>query len=374
MRSRFGAPVWVSALAIAIFQVAGSFGAEHNQPDRKSIDFIAILLILVGPAALTLRYRWPLITAAIAGAAAVVYVGLGYPYGPIFLSVAVAFFSVVQSRQRRFTWIVAAAGYVGYLIAAQVDPRTKDEPNWAHLALVAGWVAVVWVAAELVRTRREQFAERRKAEADEQRRRADERRLTLAQELHDVLAHNISLINVQASVALHLLEEDPSQAGPALVNIKRASSEALHELRGALDLLRDGDPSAPRTPAPRLADIEKLVAGVRSGGLEVNLDMVSAQQPLSAAVELATYRIVQEALTNVTRHAQARHVEVHIACNNGIDIEVTDDGRGGNPTPRGNGITGMRERVAALGGTIDTGPRKGTRGFAVRAHLPEKTS
>lgn len=328
-----------------------------------------MLLILAGPAALTVRQRWPLLTAAVAGAAADVYIGLGYPYGPIFISVVVAFFAVVQSRQRRFAWVVAAAGYVGYVIAASVDPKSKDGPGWAHLALVAGWVAVVWVAAELVRTRREQFAERRKAEADEQRRRADERRLTLAQELHDVLAHNISLINVQASVALHLLEENPSQAGPALVNIKQASSEALHELRSALDLLRDG--AAPRTPAPRLADIESLVEGVRSGGLDVNLDMVPSPQPLSAAVELAAYRIVQEALTNVTRHAQARHVDVHIACNDGLDIDVTDDGRGGTPTP-GNGITGMRERVAALGGTIDAGPRLGTRGFTVHAHLPEK--
>jgi signal transduction histidine kinase len=365
--------VWVIALAVAIFQVGGSFGAAHNQPDRKSIDVIAMLLILAGPAALTVRYRWPLVTAAVAIAAVDVYVGLGYPYGPIFLSVVVAFFAVVQSRHRRFAWIVAAAGYVGYVIAASVDPRSKDGPGWGHLTLVAGWVAVVWVAAELVRTRREQFDERRQAEFDEQRRRADERRLTLAQELHDVLAHNISLINVQASVALHLLDENPSQAGPALLNIKQASSEALHELRSALDLLRDGDLAAPRAPAPRLADIESLVEGVRSSGLDVNLEMPSTRQPLPAAVELAAYRIVQEALTNVTRHAQARHVDVHIACNEGIDIEVTDDGRGGTPMA-GNGITGMRERVAALGGTIDAGPRVGIRGFTVRAHLPEKKS
>ncbi|MEY2582564.1 MAG: hypothetical protein QOE09_2413 [Ilumatobacteraceae bacterium] len=373
MRSRSGAPAWVVALAVAIFQVAGSFGAAHNQPDRKSIDVIAILLLLAGPAALAFRYRWPLSSTAVAVAAADVYVGLGYPYGPIFLSVVVAFFAVVQSRQRRFVWIIAAAGYVGYVIAARVDPTAKPGTDYAHLELVAGWVAVVWVAAELIRTRREQFAERRKAAAEAERRQADERRLTLAQELHDVLAHNISLINVQASVALHLLDENPSQAGPALVNIKQASSEALHELRSALDLLRDGDLSAPRTPAPRLADIETLVAGVRSGGLDVNLEMAPAHQPLSAAVEVAVYRIVQEALTNVTRHAEARHVDVHIACCGGIDIEVTDDGHGGTPTA-GNGITGMRERVAALGGTIDAGPRVGRRGFTVRAHLPEQTS
>jgi signal transduction histidine kinase len=231
----------------------------------------------------------------------------------------------------------------------------------------------VWVASELVRTRREQFAERRKGAADEQRRRADERRLGLAQELHDVLAHNISLINVQASVALHLIDEDPSQAAPALRNIKQASSEALHELRSALDLFREGGSEPPRTPAPRLVDVDALVAGVRNSGLDVHLDMVPPTQPLSAAVELAAYRIVQEALTNVTRHAQAGHVDVRVACNNGIDIEVTDDGRGGMPQA-GNGITGMRERVASLGGTIDAGPRQGARGFTVTAHLPVPNS
>ncbi len=238
---------------------------------------------------------------------------------------------------------------------------------------MAGWVVVVWVAAELVRTRREQFAERRKAAADEQRRHADERRLRLAQDLHDVLAHNISLINVQASVALHLLEENPRQAGPALLNIKQASREALHELRSALDLLRDGDLEAPRTPAPRLADIGTLVAGVRNSGLDVNLEMAHSDRSLPAAVELAAYRIVQEALTNVTRHAQARHVDVHITVADAIDIDVTDDGRGGAPTP-GNGITGMHERAAALGGTINTGPRSGAPGFTVTAHLPVDAS
>lgn len=364
--------VRVSALLIAIFQLGGSFGASHNQPDRKSLDAVAVLLILAGPAALAVRDRWPLVTAAIAAAAADVYVGLGYPYGPIFVSVAVAFFTLVQSSRRPASWFVAAAGYAGYVIAAELDPRAHGT-RWAHLVLVAGWVVVVWVASELVRTRREQHAERRRAEADEQRRRADERRLRLAQDLHDVLAHNISLINVQASTALHLLDEHPSQAAPALLNIKRASSEALRELRGALDLLRDGEMEAPRSPAPRLADIGTLVDGVRSGGLDVHLDLEEPDRPLPGAVELAAYRIVQEALTNVTRHAGAHRVDVRVVCTDGIDIAISDDGRGGTPTP-GNGITGMRERVAALGGTIEAGPRSGARGFEVTAHLPTEAS
>ena len=362
----------LSALAVAVFQLAGTIGASHNQPDRKSIDVIAVLLVLTGPAALAVRDRWPLVAATVAAAAADIYIGLGYPYGPIFVSVALALFSAIQFGRRRPSWIIAGAAYGGYVLATALDPRANDRAGWAHLTLVAGWVAVVLVVSELVRTRREQFAERRRAEADEQRRQADERRLRVAQDLHDVLAHNISLINVQASVALHLIEEHPDQAGTALVNIKQASREALHELRSALDLLRDGDDGhAPRTPAPRLEDIDTLVAGVRSSGLDVRYELTPPSRPLPAAVELATYRIVQEALTNVTRHSGARTASVRIACDHDIDIEITDDGRGG-PATAGNGITGMRERAGALGGTLDAGPRPG-KGFRVAAHLPVET-
>ena len=365
--------MWVSALAIGIVQLGGSIGASHNEPARKPLDIIAVLLVLAGPAALAVRDRRPLVTAAIAGAAADVYIGLGYPYGPIFISVAVAFFTAVQAGKRRGFWMVVAASYVGYVIASQLDPKAPDGPRWGHLALVAGWLAVVIVVSDLVRTRREQYAERRQVERDEQRWRVDERRLRVAQELHDVLAHNISLINVQASVALHLLDEHPDQARPALVNIKEASREALHELRGALNVLRDDDGlHAPRIPAPRLTDVETLVAGVRSSGLDVRLTLVPPTQALPAAVELAAYRIVQEALTNVTRHADAHSVDVRLTCADGIDIEISDDGRGGTPT-LGNGITGMSERAASLGGTIEAGPGPAG-GFRVAAHIPAHPS
>jgi signal transduction histidine kinase len=182
-----------------------------------------------------------------------------------------------------------------------------------------------------------------------------------------VLAHNISLINVQASVALHLIDEQPDQVRPALTTIKETSRDALHELRTALDLLRRGD-EAPLAPTPRLADLDRLLAGVRSSGLDVRLEHDGTPPALSAAVELAAYRIVQEALTNVTRHAQARHVTVRIGYADGVRVEVTDDGVGGT-APAGNGITGMRERAEALGGSVETGPRPGG-GFRVAARLP----
>lgn len=142
-------------------------------------------------------------------------------------------------------------------------------------------------------------------------------------------------------------------------------------MRTALDVLRN-DGAAPRTPAPNLADLDMLVDGVRAGGLGVELEIDGPVPPLSAAVELAAYRIVQEALTNVTRHARAHHVTVRLAYADGVDIEVVDDGVGGSPLDgNGNGIRGMRERAISIGGSIDAGPRQGG-GFRVAAHLPAR--
>jgi signal transduction histidine kinase len=358
--------VWLSALLVGFFQVVGSFGASHDAPERKALDAVAVVLVLLGPAALAVRDRWPLVAVVVSMAAASVYIGMGYAYGPIFLSVVVALFSSVQAGQRRPTWLLAAAGYGAYLVATVVDPKPGPSPAAVHLALVAGWLVVVLAVSELVRVRRERVAELARAEEDAERRRVGEQRLRMAQELHDVLAHNISLINVQAGVALHLIDEQPEQARTALANIKEASRDALHELRTALDVLRHGD--APRAPAPRLADLDTLVAGVRAGGLDVRLERAGAPVPLPSAVELAAYRIVQEALTNVTRHARASAVTVRLGYGDGVTVEVLDDGVGG-PAGPGNGIAGMRERAAALGGTVEAGARPGG-GFGVVAHLP----
>jgi signal transduction histidine kinase len=357
------------ALAVGVFQVVGSFGAADNQPERKAIDALALVLVLLGPAALAVRGRWPLAAVAVACAAAAVYIGLGYPYGPIFVSVVVALFAAVQAGRRRATWLLAAAGYVAFVVAQGVDPRADGGLRWLHLALVAGWLCLVLAVAEVVRVRREQTAERVRAASEARERRAGEQRLQLAQELHDVLAHNISLINVQASVSLHLIDEQPDQARAALTAIKAASHEALDELRTALDLLRRGG-DAPLAPAPRLRELDTLVDLVRAGGLDVRLEQDAPPPPLPHPVELAAYRIVQEALTNVTRHAEATKAVVRVDYADGVTVEVTDDGAGGAAADtNGHGIAGMRERAAAVGGTLEAGPRAGG-GFRVVAHLP----
>ena len=358
----------LSALGVGIIQVVGSFGAASNQPDRKAIDVFAVILVLTGPIALALRDRWPLVAIAASVIAANVYVGFGYPYGPIFLSVAVALFAAVQQGRRRSAAVLAGLGFVGFVVAGVFDPKANNDVDLVHFAAVAGWLAMLLAIAELVRVRRAQFFERQRAAEDEERRRVSEQRLLLAQELHDVLAHNISLINVQASVALHLIDERPEQARPALLNIKAASHDALGELRTALDVLRRGA-DAPRSPAPTLADLDALVDGVRAGGVDIDVAVEGTARPLPAAVELAAYRIVQEALTNVTRHARAAHVTVRLQYGDGVNVEVLDDGVGG-PTEAGNGIVGMRERAGALGGSVVAGPRRGG-GFRVAAHLPD---
>ncbi len=360
--------VWAGALLIALFQVVGSFGASDNQPDRRTIDGVAVVLLVLGPAALAWRDRWPIAAAVVAVAAADVSIALGYPYGPIFLSVVVALFAGVQAGRRRATWLVAAAGYVGFVAAALVGG--DEGASTVHLSLVAGWLAVVLAVSEVVRVRRDQAVARERAAHEERQRLIGDQRLLLAQELHDVLAHNMSLINVQASVALHLIDEQPEQARPALTTIKQASRDALRELRTALDVLRRGE-EAPRAPAPRLADVDALVARVRAGGVDVRLEHDGPKAELPSPVELAVYRIVQEALTNVTRHASAHAVTVRIGYDDGVTVEVTDDGTGGVAEP-GNGILGMRERAAALGGTLEAGPSPGG-GFRVAAHLPGGT-
>jgi signal transduction histidine kinase len=359
--------IWLSALGVAAFQVIGTIGATSNQPERKDIDVLAIVLALAGPAALAVRDRWPVAAVAVSMGAAALSYGLGYAFGPIFVSAIVAIIYAVLQGYRRATWVVSALGYGALAAGMALDTRPDEVSLTVKLSLVAGWLLVVLAVAEVVRSRRDAFRERARAEDEERQRLVGEQRLELAQEMHDVLAHHISLINVQAGVALHLIDEQPERARPALAEIKSASREALRELRGALDILRRGI-EAPRAPAPRLDELDRLVATVAASGLDVTLDDADRPAELPAAVELAAFRIVQEALTNVARHSGAGSARVTLRYGDELTVEVVDDGVGGVPIA-GNGITGMRERATALGGTLAAGPAPGG-GFRVVARLP----
>jgi signal transduction histidine kinase len=244
---------------------------------------------------------------------------------------------------------------------------------------------VLLSVAEVVRYRREGNRAKARSREEEARRQASEQRLAIAREVHDVVAHHMSLINVQASAALHLMDADPERARVALTAIKGASKDALVDLRSLLGVLRRVDEDLPREPARGMRDLDELVARASAAGLEVRVVVGGERRDLPSAVDLAAYRIVQEALTNVARHAIGA-TTVTIGLGYGAEdlvIEVSDDGRGAPVTvvgaasardgheshTAGSGISGMRERCATLGGTLEAGPGP-EGGFRVRAWLP----
>jgi signal transduction histidine kinase len=268
---------------------------------------------------------------------------------------------------------VAAAVMVGFI----VPPGHAREPDTSPWVVV--WLLGAFVLGEVSRSRREYIAhlEQRAIDAErtseeQARRRAGEERLRIARELHDILAHSISVINVQAGVAVHLLDKQPDQTRKALIAINDASKEAMRDLRATLDVLRQSDNTATRGPAPGLDRLGELVESARATGLDVRLTTSGEPVRLPPAADLAAYRIVQESLTNVTRHAGATHVAVSIDHAPGeVRIAVEDDGSrvaAGAPFRPGNGIAGMRERATAAGGDLHAGPRSGG-GFRVHARL-----
>jgi signal transduction histidine kinase len=271
----------------------------------------------------------------------------------------------------------AAAVALSVLMEVVFYGTTMVEGEPLYVAVVV--LSAAWLG-EAVRSRRAYVAELRdraeraeRTREEEARRRVDEERMRIARELHDVISHSIGVISVQAGVAAHLLERRPDKAGEALATIRQASDEALDELHAMLGVLRQPDGRAPLAPAPGLAQLDALVAMAEGAGLRVEVDTRGAAD-LPPAVDLACYRIVQESLTNVVRHAGASRATVTVAADGDtLVVEVSDDGTGAPGAGNGNGtrqgIVGMRERARALGGTLEAGPRP-EGGFRVSARLP----
>ncbi|MDN3351856.1 sensor histidine kinase [Actinomadura sp. DC4] len=373
-----GLPVFVVPLVVGFVQVMGSSGADaHMRYPLTHLDAAAYALLVAGPVALLFRRRFP---GAVLTVVMVITIGFllrGYVFGPIFLSPVVALFGAVLAGRRTLS-LVAAGLAVTVLtvlgLSVPFGPFRLHEWSLGHSGVALTWLLLVVAAAEVVRIRRERADEVRRTRQEEERRQASEERLRIARELHDVLAHNISMINVQAGVALHLMDERPEQARTALSAIKDASKEALTEVRSVLGVLRQVDESAPRAPTAGLARLDDLLSRTRVAGITVRLRTTGEPRTLPAGVDLAAFRIIQESLTNVTRHAgPGVTAQVLLGYSDGeLLIEVQDDGRGapGDLPDGGNGIPGMRERVSALGGDIRTGPRTDADGFRVRARLP----
>src|SRR3954454_19361761 len=354
---------------LSVVAIVGSFGASRGEQDRRAADWFMVALLLVGTVSLYwLRSRpVPVLWATVVST--LVYMLREYPWGPVIFAFVIAVFTVIRLGHRAAGWTGLIALYVGHVGGRMI--LGLDEQGVYQVLLVGTCFCVLGFVAELFRAHRDRVMAAAQTRREEELRRAGEERLRIAQELHDVVAHHISLINVQASTALHLVDRQPEQAGPALSAIKDASKEALVELRSIVGILRHSDESAPRQPVAGLDHLDHLVSRTSRAGLEVHKIVEGNPRPLPDGLDRAAFRIIQESLTNVVRHANASSATVRIRYGEeSLILQIDDDGQCLAGTPNeGNGISGMRERASALGGTLTTA-RTPTGGLRITATLP----
>jgi signal transduction histidine kinase len=360
----------VVAVTVALAQVGGAHAlAVHRGRPVTSAGFA---LLAAGGAVLVARRRFPVLVLAATYATTLSYLAVERHGGAEWLAVIVAFGTAIYCGRRRAAVAFLVAGYVGFLWGPALLGRHHAPSAVFALSLGSGLVVLLGVA-ESIRLRRQRALALARSREEELRRRTSEERLRIARGLHDVVAHNISVIKVQANTALHLMDRQPERARSALVTIDDASRQALVELRSVLGVLRGVDELAPRAPSPSLARLDELVENVRASGLAVRVEETGPQRSLPANVDLAAYRIVQEALTNSARHSGGANAVVRIGYDRAeVVIEVDDDGvgrAGVGSEGSGNGIIGMTERAHALGGSVEVGPRPAG-GFSVHARLP----
>jgi len=361
------------ALLVGAIAIIGTYFVGPHQPDRRALDTVAFALLTTGAAALIFRRKYPGGVLIFAMGITLLYLLLDYPKGPNFLSMIIAYFTAMMQGRRLIVWAVLAAEFVLFPWMPYVLGN-EPAPTSTEIFGLAGWLLVGATVAEISHIRQQRLIPSREEEA---RRRAGEERLRIAHELHDVLGHHISLISVQAGVALHLMDKQPEQARVALAVIRDASKEALRELRSVLDVLRQGHEAAPRAPSPGLASLSDLVARAAEAGLQVQTTVSGDLDGLPASVDLTAFRIIQEALTNVMRHSGQHSAHVQVTCNaheltlqidNAVGSEASRAGLGHGIQP-GQGILGMQERATALGGVVEAGLRPDG-GFRVFARLP----
>ena len=372
LRRDLALPLVVLAVQLTGAAVADGNAHVFNPPHPPGA--LAWVLLAAGPVALVARRRHPVPVLWVNVAGTLPW---SSATGWAHISFIIAFFAAATAGKRYSAWLVLAICFAWTIWLAPLIYGYPIPPVTDAL-LLAGWTVAVVIAAEAYRFRAERVAATRASRQTEQRRRQSEDRLRVARDLHDVIGHNISLINVQASMGLDLIDSQPEQARAALSAIKSASKEALQELRTMLTTLRQDDDDAPRSPAPGLDRLPELIELTRAAGLTVDVAVAGKAPPLPAAVQLAAYRIIQESLTNVARHAGRARVTVRVTYDDtNMNVQIDDDGTA--PPGRaaaigtGSGITGMRERATALGGNLSAGFRRGG-GFRVSARLPVRSA
>ncbi|MEV7966453.1 sensor histidine kinase [Sphaerisporangium sp. NPDC088356] len=398
----------IAAVTFAVTVMAPQAGHPR---ETSPLTPATVVLGAVMCAALIFRRAWPRVVVAVTLAGLVAHVVVGGTRSALDLVPAIAIATMATHSPRRDAWrigvisaLVLAAARITFSDASWFGPEVAGQVAWIGMATAAGdsvrnrraYVTAVEERARRAEQTREEEAERR----------VMEERLRIARELHDVLAHHIALINVQAQVASHVMDDEPRQAREALGHIRQAGRAALDELRTTVGLLRrpGSTEELPTEPAPGLDRLPELITSFTAAGLRVDCHLEGTPRPLPSPVELTAFRVVQEALTNVSKHAGEATTRVRITYGRrDLTVDVTDDGRGHNPigtagttwtstapqagtairagtgtaaepvadedTPTGHGLVGMRERALSVGGTFSVGPALG-RGFRVHAVLP----
>jgi signal transduction histidine kinase len=367
--------------ALACLQVWGL--GQYQAGGFARPDAVAYVLAAGAFVPLIVRHGAPAFALAAAGGAALAYIVLDYPSAFVVAGPMIAMYSLAVYGRRFVSVFVALLG-VGLVVAtlaftiSGVEWMTEAGGTFALLCAAAFAGAIQRSRRAYLAAVEERIAEAEHSREEEALRRAEAERLRIAREVHDVVAHTLSVVIVQSNAALQLLERDPGRAREAVEAIAGDSRRALNELRSTLRMLRTGE-VAPRRPAPNLTRLDELLALARDAGIAVECDVDGALDGLPGVVSASAYRIVQEAVTNVLRHAGATRLSVRIGLRQGdLALRVLDDGRGARASegadddrPGGHGLAGMRERVAALGGSLSTSsPQEG--GFEVRALIPVK--
>ncbi|MGV9310559.1 sensor histidine kinase [Nonomuraea sp. NPDC003727] len=367
---RIGVGDWATAAGMAAILLVTGLSGQHSATYR---DLLGYALLTVGGLALAVRRRAPVPVLAVTGVCAVGYQAAGFDVPAVAYLFAV--YAAVRAGHRTVTVAASVAMLAALPLAALASGLhdTGEAFAQARGALELAWLIAAGAAGEALRQAERRAEEAERTREETARRRADEERLHIARELHDSLTHQISIIKVQAEVAVHVARKRGEQVPEALLAIQEAGREATRELRATLEALRDDDTTPPRG----LDHVAELVERARTTGLDATLTIEGRRHDVPAAVDRTVYRIVQESLTNIARHAAAATATVRIDYRpDTLAIRIDDDGKatpGSAPVP-GVGLLGMRERVTALGGRLRAAPR-GEGGFTVQAELPvDRTS
>ena len=373
----------ILALVVAALSVPALWGhpTGTDAADYRNPSLVGLALLLLGSVPLAWRRVHPMAVMALVFTGVVAYESFGFPTNNLPVGAFVALYTVAAHCDRKRSTIALAASALGVVIVLATARWKVDVGTVVSNTVTFG---AAWLIGENLKTRRAYVASLRdraeQAEAtriEEARRAVAEERTRIARELHDVVAHSMSVMIVQAGAARRVLLQRPDQATEALLSVETTGREAMTEMRRLLGVLREeSDTSAALTPQPSVRNLAALVEPCTEVGLAVSIEIEGEPRDLPAGVDLSAYRIVQEALTNARKHAGPASATVVVRYRDDwIDVEVSDDGRGASSAPdgahadNGHGLVGMRERVELFGGDLTVGPRPGG-GFAVRARLP----